>query len=230
MKVAMVSEHASPLALLGGVDAGGQNVHVADLARAMARLGAEVVVHTRRDDPLLPARVRFADNVWVDHIDAGPATPVPKDSLLPYMPAFSRELTKRWRADRPDAAHSHFWMSGLASLHAARALEIPLAHTYHALGVVKRRHQGAADTSPPGRLTAERALLQQVDHVIATCSDEVFELARLGADIEIEGPSAIIKGGRPLSGAPVMRTTKIPFGAFLCPALWIVFYADCLTR
>lgn len=34
----------------------------------------------------------------------------------------------------------------------------------------------------------------------------VSELARLGADIEIEGPSAIIKGGRPLSGAPVMAS------------------------
>jgi len=33
-----------------------------------------------------------------------------------------------------------------------------------------------------------------------------------------------------LSGEPVMRTTKIPFGAFLCPALWIVFYADSVTR
>jgi UDP-N-acetylglucosamine 1-carboxyvinyltransferase len=34
----------------------------------------------------------------------------------------------------------------------------------------------------------------------------VPELARLGADISIEGPSAIIKGGRPLSGAPVMAS------------------------
>ena len=34
----------------------------------------------------------------------------------------------------------------------------------------------------------------------------VSELARLGADIEIEGPSAIIKGGQPLSGAPVMAS------------------------
>jgi UDP-N-acetylglucosamine 1-carboxyvinyltransferase len=34
----------------------------------------------------------------------------------------------------------------------------------------------------------------------------VSELARLGADIEIEGPSAIVKGGRPLSGAPVMAS------------------------
>lgn len=34
----------------------------------------------------------------------------------------------------------------------------------------------------------------------------VSELTRLGADIEIEGPSAIIKGGKPLSGAPVMAS------------------------
>ncbi|MCS7336775.1 MAG: UDP-N-acetylglucosamine 1-carboxyvinyltransferase [Verrucomicrobiae bacterium] len=34
----------------------------------------------------------------------------------------------------------------------------------------------------------------------------VSELARLGADIELEGPSAIVKGGKPLSGAPVMAS------------------------
>jgi UDP-N-acetylglucosamine 1-carboxyvinyltransferase len=32
------------------------------------------------------------------------------------------------------------------------------------------------------------------------------ELMRLGADIAVEGPSAIVKGGRPLSGAPVMAS------------------------
>ena len=36
MKISMVSEHASPLAALGGVDAGGQNVHVAALSEAVA--------------------------------------------------------------------------------------------------------------------------------------------------------------------------------------------------
>ncbi|MBL6764557.1 MAG: UDP-N-acetylglucosamine 1-carboxyvinyltransferase [Verrucomicrobiae bacterium] len=34
----------------------------------------------------------------------------------------------------------------------------------------------------------------------------VPELGRLGADIAIEGPSAIVKGGHPLSGAPVMAS------------------------
>ncbi|MEM8549477.1 MAG: UDP-N-acetylglucosamine 1-carboxyvinyltransferase [Verrucomicrobiota bacterium] len=34
----------------------------------------------------------------------------------------------------------------------------------------------------------------------------VPELGRMGADISIEGPSAVIKGGAPLSGAPVMAS------------------------
>jgi leader peptidase (prepilin peptidase)/N-methyltransferase len=33
-----------------------------------------------------------------------------------------------------------------------------------------------------------------------------------------------------LNGEPVMQTTKISLGAFLCPALSIVFYADSVTR
>jgi leader peptidase (prepilin peptidase) / N-methyltransferase len=29
-------------------------------------------------------------------------------------------------------------------------------------------------------------------------------------------------------GQPIDKTTRVPFGAFLCPALWLVFYADVL--
>ena len=65
MRIAMVSEHASPLAVLGGTDAGGQNTHVAALATGVADRGAEVVVHTRRDDRNRPRRVRMAPRVTV---------------------------------------------------------------------------------------------------------------------------------------------------------------------
>lgn len=180
MKIAMVSEHASPLAALGGVDAGGQNVHVAALATAMARQGAHVAVHTRRDDPELPQRVALAPGVEVDHVPAGPPAAVPKDELLPYMDAFAADLAAQWREDPPDVVHSHFWMSGYAALLAARELGIPVVHTFHALGVVKRRYQGEMDTSPPERIGIERDVLRRADHVVATCSDEVFELVRLG--------------------------------------------------
>jgi glycogen synthase len=47
MKIAMVSEHASPLADLGEVDAGGQNLHVGELSAALVRQGHDVTVYTR---------------------------------------------------------------------------------------------------------------------------------------------------------------------------------------
>ena len=178
----MVSEHASPLAVLGGVDAGGQNVHVASLAAALGRLGDHVVVHTRRDDPDLPRRVALTAGVEVDHVDAGPPTQVPKDALLPHMAAFAEELREQWLAEPPDVVHAHFWMSGLAALDAAAGLGIPVVHTFHALGTVKRRHQGAKDTSPAARGRIERRVARAVDRIVATCSDEVFELLRMGAD------------------------------------------------
>jgi type III pantothenate kinase len=182
VRIALVSEHASPLATLGGVDAGGQNVHVAALARGLARRGATVVVHTRRDDAALPERVPLCKGVEVHHVDAGPPTVLGKDDLLPYMDAFARHLARVWREDRPDVVHSHFWMSGLASLEAAGRLRIPVVHTFHALGVVKRRYQGDADTSPPERLDVERRIVAEADRIVATCTDEAFELMRLGAD------------------------------------------------
>lgn len=181
MRIAMVSEHASPLAVIAGADAGGQNVHVAALAGALGAMGHEVVVHTRRDDPSLPRRVAFGPGVVVDHVDAGPARPVPKDDLLEHVPAFGRDLARQWRRRRPDLVHAHFWMSGLAALDAARPLGVPVVQTFHALGTVKRRHQGAADTSPPARLVLEAGLAQNVTLVVATCRDEVAELRAMGA-------------------------------------------------
>lgn len=177
----MVSEHASPLAALGGVDAGGQNVFVDQLARAVARQEAEVVVHTRRESPELPEWVAAAPGVVVHHVAAGPPRPLAKDDLLQHMPVFASELSRAWERRRPDIVHAHFWMSGLASLAAAGPRGLPVVQTFHALGVVKRRHQGERDTSPPTRLAEERRIIQQANRILATCSDEAFELVRLGA-------------------------------------------------
>ncbi|MHB1535736.1 MAG: glycosyltransferase [Acidimicrobiales bacterium] len=184
MKLAMVSEHASPLAALGGADAGGQNVHVGALAEELVRQGHTVVVHTRRDHPDLRARVRTAAGVVVHHVDAGPPLPIPKDQLRPWMEDFGRVLQSEWEKDRPDVVHAHFWMSGLAALQAARPLGLPAVQTFHALGAVKRRHQGPADTSPADRLAVEELLITHMDQIVATCSDEADELVGLGADPE----------------------------------------------
>lgn len=180
MKIAMVSEHASPLAALGGVDAGGQNVHVAEVSAALTRRGHQVSVYTRRDDPDLPDRVVTPEGYTVVHVTAGPPKPLPKDELLSYMGPFAQFLDADWAADRPDVAHAHFWMSGIATQLTARHLNLPAVQTFHALGVVKRRHQGVQDTSPPERLRLEATVARSATWVAATCTDEVFELMRMG--------------------------------------------------
>ncbi|NUT37555.1 MAG: glycosyltransferase [Hamadaea sp.] len=194
MRVALISEHASPLATLGGADAGGQNVHVAALAAALARRGHDVEVYTRRDDPSPPDVVGVREGDRVVHVPAGPAETLPKDELLPHMAEFGRWLGAQWLGGPPDVVHSHFWMSGVAALRAgagavpsAAAIEtaslpgpVPLVSTFHALGTVKRRMQGAADTSPAEREELEPLVAHAANQVIAQCSDEVRELLRLG--------------------------------------------------
>src|SRR3954447_6263193 len=147
MKISMVSEHASPLAALGGVDAGGQNVHVAALSSSLASRGHQVTVYTRRDDPDLPARVQVAPGLTVVHVDAGPARHIPKDELLPFMGELADGICRDWAGLVPDVVHAHFWMSGLAAIQASRragaAEPIAVVQTFHALGSVKRRHQGS---------------------------------------------------------------------------------------
>ncbi|WP_026939960.1 glycosyltransferase [Humibacter albus] len=184
MRIAMVSEHASPLAAVGSVDAGGQNVHVAALSTALAAQGHDVTVYTRRDAAALPHRVAFGAGVEVVNVDAGPAMRVPKDELLPYIPQLADGIADDWaRRGVPDVVHSHFWMSGLAALGAVESMplaHVPTVHTFHALGVVKRRFQGAADTSPIARQWLEPHVGSRVAAIVATSQDEVRELSDQG--------------------------------------------------
>src|SRR2546430_17129831 len=95
MRIAMISEHASPLAPLGSVDAGGQNQHVSELSSALAEDGHEVRVYTRRNSPDLPVEVPLRPGVTVEHVPAGPAAPRAKADLLPYMGIFGEWLLGR---------------------------------------------------------------------------------------------------------------------------------------
>src|SRR2546426_1143082 len=66
----------------------------------------------------------------------------------------------------------------------------------------------------PTDVQAQMTVLMALTPGISIITERIFEsrfmhvseLTRLGADIAIEGPSAIVKGGRPLSGAPVMAS------------------------
>ncbi len=206
MHIALVSEHASPLAAIGGVDAGGQNVHVAELAAGLVRLGHQVAVYTRRDSADLPEKVTTDAGYCVVHLTAGPDRPVPKDELWAHMSVFASELRRNLDLERPDLVHAHFWMSGWAAAEVGRQLELPVVITFHALGTVKQRHQGPADTSPEERIEVEAAIGRRCDHIIATCRDEVAELGLMG--IRADGISIVPCGVDVKHFAPVTRASR----------------------
>lgn len=178
IRIAFLSEHASPLALLGGADAGGQNVYVDEVSRSLGRLGFAVDVFSRRDTQAAPEVVQWSETVRVVNLTAGPAQQLPKDELWPLMPAFRQALLRFMLRDgaRYDVLHGHFWMSGWVACALRRRLDIPVVQLFHALGTTKRRHQGDADTSPAARIAVEREVVQQADRLIAQCPRECEEL------------------------------------------------------
>lgn len=180
-QIALISEHASPLSLLGGVDCGGQNLYVGQVAKALAGLGYDVDVFTRRDSDVLPETAEWMDGVRIVHVPAGPAEFVRKEDLLPYMKAFTDYMVRFCRCQRKayDMIHANFWMSGLVAADLKRLLGTPFVITFHALGRVRRQHQRQADEFPDDRFSVEDRIVAEADHIIAEAPQDEEDLIRL---------------------------------------------------
>jgi D-inositol-3-phosphate glycosyltransferase len=177
-RIAFISEHASPLAPPGGVDSGGQNVYVAELALALAAMGYEVDIFTRRDDVQQPAEVELNDGLRVININAGPAGPLPKEELLPHMDEFAAGMIAFIKEENAiySLIHANFFMSGLVAMKIREQLNIPFVITFHALGHVRKLHQQENDRFPAERLTIEAELVHRADIIIAECPQDLEDL------------------------------------------------------
>jgi D-inositol-3-phosphate glycosyltransferase len=167
-RIALVSEHASPLTAPGQLDAGSQNVYVAALSAALCGLGHEVVVYTRRTAPRAPARVRTQAGYEVVHVHSGPSRKLAEDESTARVTDFARFLSADWNTQRPDVVHAQGWLSGIMAVLGARTRQVPVVQTFHTLG--------SADRS----LAVERLLGQEVTRVVATHSDEADDVLRMG--------------------------------------------------
>lgn len=180
-RIALISEHASPLVAAGSVDSGGQNVYVAQIARQFAAAGHEVDIYTRRESPTQREIVHWQPRIRVVHVPAGPAQYLPKEELLRFMPAFERYLLRRCGGPRQgyDVVHANFFMSAMVALPLARRLACPLVVTFHALGKVRRQHQQAADGFPDARFAIEESIVRQADCIVAECPQDRNDLLGL---------------------------------------------------
>lgn len=179
-RIAIISEHASPLAEPGSVDSGGQNVYVAQVARHLTELGMRVDVFTRRDSRSQPIVQQWLPGARVINVPAGPANFVPKEQMLPYMEEFAIFMRRfMCSAARYDCVHANFFMSAYVGCRLKAWLGIPLVVTFHALGKVRLIHQGPTDAFPASRLDIEQRAMEEGDIIIAECPQDRRDLISL---------------------------------------------------
>ncbi len=183
-RVAQISVHTSPLAALGGTDAGGMNVYIRELACNLARLGLPVDVFTRRTSPDQPEVTSPCEGVNVVAITAGPPAPLAKNDLFPLLPEFATEMALYSLREgvRYDALHAHYWLSGWAAHLARRYWDTPFVQMFHTTAHMKNAVAGADHQETDLRANTERRLLALADSLIAANPDERADLVwRMGA-------------------------------------------------
>ncbi|MBT1703819.1 glycosyltransferase [Chryseosolibacter indicus] len=177
-KIAFISEHASPLATLGGVDSGGQNVYVGELAKHLVSQGYEIDIFTRWDNSNLPMVINWVNDIRVIHIEAGPVEVMEKEKLYEHMPEFTSNMISFITKENISYGliHANFWMSAMVAADIKKVLNIPFVVTFHALGYIRKIHQGNNDKFPEERIDIERKIVEEADQIIAECPQDKEDL------------------------------------------------------
>jgi len=175
-RLAVLSYHTSPLAQPGTGDGGGMNVYVRELSSALARLGHEVDVYTRRDNTRVADLVHVEPGFRVHFVSAGPPSTLDREELTNYVAEFTDSVAGLFQLSGiPDAIHANYWLSGLAGHRLKHELNIPLIMTFHTLERVK------ADTfegESEDRAFQEAAIFACADAVLASCEVEAEQFVR----------------------------------------------------
>ncbi len=187
-RIAILSVHTSPLAVLGGKKTGGMNVYVRELARELGSRGIQVDVFTRRDAPDMP-EVDYSggENVRVIGIPAGPSAPLDPSEIYPHLQQFAAgviafttkvEPADSTQARRYDLVYSHYWLSGLVAEKLREVWGVPYAHMFHTLGHMKNRidQRAVPHFQPDLRVIHEKQIVDKADRIIAATPAELAQL------------------------------------------------------
>jgi len=186
-RVAMLSVHTCPLAMLGGKETGGMNVYVRDLADELSRRGIAVDVFTRSQNPHLPHVMhQLGPNGRVIHIPTGPEEPYDKNKVFDHLPQFV-EGVLQFAEDEDvhyDVIHSHYWLSGWAARELRKEWGAPIVQMFHTLGKMKNSvANGASEYETARRIETETEIVHFADRLVAATLAEKDQLIRLyGAD------------------------------------------------
>ncbi len=175
-------------------DTGGQVLYVVELAEALARQPGvrQVDLVTRRVvDPAVDTDYaepfeEISPKLRIVRIDAGPEKYIAKEQLWDHVDSFVDHLFDfyRERDEWPDILHSHYADAGYVGARLSSLSGVPLIHTGHSLGRVKRQRLLAAGLSNEEiearynmvrRIEAEELALAAAERTITSTHQEIEE-------------------------------------------------------
>jgi D-inositol-3-phosphate glycosyltransferase len=182
-RLAVLSYHTSPLAQPGTGDGGGMNVYVRELSTALARLGHDVDVFTRRDDASSRHDVVVEPGFRVRYVTAGPPRPLERHELPAFVGEFTDAVAAKFRCGgAPEAIHANYWLSGVAGHRLKHEFSVPLIMTFHTLEQVKA---ATFEVESAARAAAEAKIVGCSDAILASCDVEAEQIIRhYDADVQ----------------------------------------------
>ena len=175
-------------------DTGGQTRYVVELAQALSqceRIDRIDLLTRRVVDPQVSAEYsrpdeQISSKVHIARLDAGPEEYIAKEQLWDFLDSFSDRALDYLRdlGRTPHIVHSHYADAGYVGTRIANMLGIPLVHTGHSLGRVKRRRLLAHGVKRDDieqrynmsrRINAEEDTLGAAELVITSTHQEIEE-------------------------------------------------------
>ena len=196
--IALLSIHGlirgTNLELGRDADTGGQILYVLELAQALAKqpgvaqvdlITLRVVDETVAEDYAEPIET-LSDNLRIVRINTDPDEYIAKEQLWDHLDGFADNVVRFFRDNAllPDIIHSHYADGGYVGAHLTNRLGVPLIHTGHSLGRVKRLRLLASGLSHDEieqrynmarRIEAEELVLSTAERVITSTHQEIEE-------------------------------------------------------
>lgn len=221
--IALISVHGDPTVEIGKEDAGGQNVYVRNVGEALAKLGWQVDIFTRKVSVEQDTMVEMRENCRTIRLAAGPVKFVRRDDLLAYMPEFLHNLLQFQIENniKYQLVHTNYWHSSWVGMQLKKIQGTRQIHTYHSLGAVKYNTMGIIPTIASQRLAVEKEVLETAERIVATSPQEKQHMRSL---LSTQGKIEIIPCGTDIRqfGAVDRQAARLELG--IKPETKLVFY------
>lgn len=182
--IALISVHGDPAVEIGKEEAGGQNVYVRQVGEALANLGWQVDMFTRKAGADLPDMVEHSENCRTIRLVAGPQKFVSRDNdniFFEYAPLFVEQLLQYQQKTGVEykIVHTNYWISSWVGMELKKIQGTQQVHTYHSLGAVKYKSVSTIPLIAKTRLEIEKTVLETAETIVATSPQEKAHMRSL---------------------------------------------------